>query len=231
MLKRFSLLLLVLCMGACQNAAPTATPTSAFTNTPSVSRPTLPATWTPVKAGTVSAATATPLPTDTPIPTRKLESETPLPPTWTPDNRPTEPPTPRPNIVLPTDTGIAPTETPAASPIPPTLNVPPTVGEGQTFAASCTQFTVVFDKTDRTVQARTDAHVTFTAAPGATSYHLWLRFSGQDTLLFDKEVTTVTPITIPGSMLTLHGVYGWELVPLKGQVRLCTSLAGILSVQ
>ncbi|HVO41227.1 MAG TPA: hypothetical protein VMT34_01330 [Aggregatilineales bacterium] len=227
MFKRIIVVPLILgLLTACQQAStPTATPVPPTQQAATASRPTLPPSWTP---GPPPAVTQVPSATDNPVPTRQLVSVTPLPPTWTLDTRPTD----IPPIILHTTASYTPLPsiTPAVSPTPTEFPVPPTYEPGATYSVACTALKADPKKTDRIVPSGQDVHVVFTSVEGAQGYHLWLRYNEQADYLFDKE-TNETTIVIPARYFGLKGLYGWELIPLKSNTRMCPSLVGRVTIQ
>ncbi|MBE2193483.1 MAG: hypothetical protein IAE83_04840 [Anaerolinea sp.] len=216
-------LLLTGCGG---DSAPTATPLP--TDTPALP-PTLPPTWTPGAAPLFTATSeSSPEPTETRTPMPGVPT---LPPTWTPFVIPT---VTRSSSGVTQFTRVPPTFTPAARatrvPIGGRLPAegPPTPIPSSTYEAVCDGLVTV-NPTDTLIYTGMEAHLSWTPVEGADSYQVWLLNPG---LKYSyAEVQVETSVTFVTDLFKGPGLYGWEIVPMRGGVRLCQSLTGVFNVR
>jgi len=224
-IKIFALILLGGLLAGCNNG-PKPTATSLATATARTG-PTLPPTWTPGVAPTNTKAA----PTGTRQPPTLLPGQPTMPPTWTPYVIPTVTPIPLIRSFQGTATSTitpvvrATASTPGAS----TGRVPPpTLQRDAVYDPACDKFgqTTPFDAS---IISGTPARISWTPVAGAEGYRVWILNPAQR-FNFEK-VTTETTITIPKEVFIGPGQYGFEVMPIKNNDRMCVSLTGVITVR
>ncbi len=94
--------------------------------------------------------------------------------------------------------------------------------------ATCSTFTVDFERTPKTFTAAQPVTVYWLPAMGATSYRITLYNANFEMLL--TRTTEATEFTLPGEFFLLSEIYAWEVVPYDALgIQFCLPIGGELT--